>query len=349
MLRIKLVDSDKGRNRATYRGFLMYKDLFNDVGIDFIIAGDIRSSWDISILGDECFINRRAKSLQESIDYGLNRLHDIDGRYMLYDGSDSPSILGSYEVFENSNAEKLIKNQIYAKDVYSIPSPLGKEWWNMSAIDAGREDKIFYDVKRYDDIVLSGYNLGYYHPQYLQFANHELNKEHDIFAVYQADHKENYDYGIRNDLYYSGHRKRSLDELDKLDGTYNIVSGRLSSEDYRVALNRSKCAISPFGMGEICFRDFETWNVGCLLIKPRMNNVITTPNAYIENETYFACDKDWGNVENVIKDVLSLNNNQVKDINNKVRSMLTDMYSPQNFVLHFYNVLASLKGVTKEL
>ena len=345
MLRIRLVDSDKGRNRATYRGFLMYKRLFNDVGIDFIIAGDGVDSWDISILGDECFINRRAKSLQESIDYGLERLHEIDGRYMLYDGSDSPSILGSYEVFENSNAERLIKNQMYAKDVYSIPSPLGKEWWNMYA---GREDKISHDVKRYDDIVLSGYNLGYYHPHYLQFANHEVKKEHDVFAVYQADHKENYDFGIRNDLYYSRHRKRSLDELDKLDGTYNVVSNRLLPEDYNIALSKSKCAVSPFGMGEICFRDFETWNMGCILIKPFMDNVITYPNPYIDRETYFACNNNWDDLNEIIDVVLSLNNNEVKDINSNVRKTIIDMYSPQNFVTHFYNILANLNGVTKE-
>ena len=345
MLRIRLVDSDKGRNRATYRGFLMYKRLFNDVGIDFIIAGDSVDSWDISILGDECFINRRAKSLQESIDYGLERLHEIDGRYMLYDGSDSPSILGSYEVFENSNAERLIKNQMYAKDVYSIPSPLGKEWWNMYA---GREDKISHDVKRYDDIVLSGYNLGYYHPHYLQFANHEVKKEHDVFAVYQADHKENYDFGIRNDLYYSRHRKRSLDELDRLDGTYNVVSGRLLPDDYNIALSKSKCAVSPFGMGEICFRDFETWNMGCILIKPFMDNVITYPNPYIYRETYFACNNNWDDLNDIIDVVLSLNNNEVKDINSNVRKTIIDMYSPQNFVTHFYNILANLNGVTKE-
>jgi hypothetical protein len=345
MLRIRLVDDTKGRNKATYRGFLMYKDLFKDVGIDFIIAGDIVDSWDISILGDECFVNRRAKSLRESIDYGLERLHEIDGRYMLYDGSDSPSILGSYDVFENSNAEKLIKNQIYSKDVYSIPSPLGKEWWNMYA---GREDKVSYDVKRYDDIVLSGYNLGYYHPHYLQFANHEVKKEHDIFAVYQADHKENYDFGIRNDLYYSRHRKRSLDELGKLDDTYNIVSSRLNPEDYSVALSKSKCAISPFGMGEICFRDFETWNIGCILIKPFMDNVITYPNPYIDRETYFACNNNWDDLKDLIDIVLSLNNNDVKDINSNVRKTLIDMYSPQNFVSHFYNILANLDGITKE-
>jgi hypothetical protein len=345
MLRIRLVDDNKGRNKATYRGFLMYKDLFKDVGIDFIIAGDIVDSWDISILGDECFVNRRAKSLRDSIDYGLERLHEIDGRFMLYDGSDSPSILGSYDVFENSNAEKLIKNQIYSKDVYSIPSPLGKEWWNMYA---GREDKVSYDVKRYDDIVLSGYNLGYYHPHYLQFANHEVKKEHDIFAVYQADHKENYDFGIRNDLYYSRHRKRSLDELGKLDDTYNIVSGRLPPEVYNIALSKSKCAISPFGMGEICFRDFETWNIGCILIKPFMDNVITYPNPYIDRETYFACNNNWDDLNDLIDFVLSLNNNDVKDINSNVRKTLIDMYSPQNFVSHFYNILANLDGITKE-
>ena len=111
---------------------------------------------------------------------------------------------------------------------------------------------------------------------------------------------------------------------------------------------KSKCVVSPFGMGEICFRDFETWNMRCILIKPFMDNVITYPNPYIDRETYFACNNNWDDLNEIIDVVLSLNNNDVKDINSHVRKTIIDMYSPQNFVTHFYNILANLNGVTKE-
>ena len=57
---------------------------------------------------------------------------------------------------------------------------------------------------------------------------------------------------------------------------------------------------------------------------------------------------NWDDLNEIIDVVLSLNNNEVKDINSNVRKTIIDMYSPQNFVTHFYNILANLNGVTKE-
>jgi spore maturation protein CgeB len=49
---------------------------------------------------------------------------------------------------------------------------------------------------------------------------------------------------------------------------------------------RSKIIISPFGFGEICFRDFEAVCCGCLLVKPRMDHVRTKPDIFLPEETY---------------------------------------------------------------
>jgi hypothetical protein len=62
--------------------------------------------------------------------------------------------------------------------------------------------------------------------------------------------------------------------------------GNVSKLRYWKELRASKLSISPFGWGEICYRDFETFISGSVLIKPLMNHLETYPNLFIENETY---------------------------------------------------------------
>ena len=49
-------------------------------------------------------------------------------------------------------------------------------------------------------------------------------------------------------------------------------------------------AFSPFGQGEVCYRDFEIFEFGVVMIKPSMERINTNPNPYIENETYIPVD-----------------------------------------------------------
>jgi hypothetical protein len=44
--------------------------------------------------------------------------------------------------------------------------------------------------------------------------------------------------------------------------------------------------LSPFGWGEVCFRDFEAIISGALLLKPDMSHLRTWPDVYVPNETY---------------------------------------------------------------
>ena len=73
-----------------------------------------------------------------------------------------------------------------------------------------------------------------------------------------------------------------------------IHTSRVSSRDYSQELFDSRFAISPFGWGEVCIRDFEAILSGCALVKPDMSHVDTWPNIYLENETYipFSWDVD---------------------------------------------------------
>lgn len=61
---------------------------------------------------------------------------------------------------------------------------------------------------------------------------------------------------------------------------------RLSRKEYFNELRNSKMCISPYGWGEVCYRDFEIVISGALLIKPSMDHLSTFPDVYIPHETY---------------------------------------------------------------
>ena len=61
-------------------------------------------------------------------------------------------------------------------------------------------------------------------------------------------------------------------------------------------MNKYSSFISPFGWGEICFRDFESIILGKLLIKPNCDHIITWPNIYQDN-MYVPIDWDASNLD----------------------------------------------------
>ena len=76
--------------------------------------------------------------------------------------------------------------------------------------------------------------------------------------------------------------------LAKLAREYVVVSTdkRVSQDDYYHELISSKICVSPFGYGEICWRDFEAVICGCLLIKPDVQHIKTIPDIFIPYKTY---------------------------------------------------------------
>ena len=65
-----------------------------------------------------------------------------------------------------------------------------------------------------------------------------------------------------------------------------FLTGMVPQNRYYRELKDSKIVLSPFGWGEVCFRDFEAILAGALLFKPDMSHLDTWPNVYIPHETY---------------------------------------------------------------
>ena len=101
-------------------------------------------------------------------------------------------------------------------------------------------------------------------------------------------------------------------KISKLLGS-NINTSKLSRFKYLNELSNAKYTISPFGWGELCPRDFETFINGGVLIKPDMKTINTWPNWYITNKTYLAFDWDLKNFLDKIESALN-NYEKLKEV-----------------------------------
>lgn len=69
-------------------------------------------------------------------------------------------------------------------------------------------------------------------------------------------------------------------------------------------LRDSKLVVSPFGWGEPCYRDFEAFLAGCILVKPRMDHLETWPPVYEEGETMISVSWDLDDLGSTVESTL---------------------------------------------
>lgn len=82
--------------------------------------------------------------------------------------------------------------------------------------------------------------------------------------------------------------------LKKIAGNPHFLQGEVPQKQYNREVASSKIVLSPFGWGELCFRDFEAVRSGALLLKPDMSHLETWPDVFTPRETYvpFSWDAD---------------------------------------------------------
>ncbi|MDR0598525.1 MAG: glycosyltransferase [Treponema sp.] len=83
-----------------------------------------------------------------------------------------------------------------------------------------------------------------------------------------------------------------------------FLTGLVPQTRYYRELDDSKIVLSPFGWGEVCFRDFEAVLAGALLFKPDMSHLKTWPNIYLPHETYVPLNWDGTDLREKTKQYL---------------------------------------------
>ena len=146
------------------------------------------------------------------------------------------------------------------------------------------------------------------------------------------------------DTWYGMYRRASQEALQPLAKTYNCTqTGRVSRRLYLLEMLRSKIVFSPFGWGEVCFRDYEAVACGCLLIKPSMEHVATSPDIFVPGETYVPVKWDFSDLVPVIENCLA-NPARSAQIAANAKRVLKNYYTHGGFIA---DVRRSLHGLVE--
>lgn len=81
---------------------------------------------------------------------------------------------------------------------------------------------------------------------------------------------------------------------------WTVARDRVAPRRYLADMQRSRVTFSPFGWGEVCFRDFEAVRAGSLLVKPDMSHLRTWPDIFVPGETYVPVRWDGSDLEETI-------------------------------------------------
>lgn len=94
-------------------------------------------------------------------------------------------------------------------------------------------------------------------------------------------------------------RLAALQAMESLGDRLRILAprDRVPQDVYYQEMLRSRMCVSPFGYGEICWRDFEAILCGCLLVKPDMGHVRSLPDVFQPHVTYVPVRWDCADLE----------------------------------------------------
>lgn len=104
--------------------------------------------------------------------------------------------------------------------------------------------------------------------------------------------------------WYKAMRQEAKDAVEQLQKTRSELSvaaqGRVRRYKFFAEMQRSKLCFSPFGYGEVCWRDYEAFATGALLLKPDMEHISVTPEVFAPGKTYVSLRWDLEDFEDKV-------------------------------------------------
>jgi hypothetical protein len=104
--------------------------------------------------------------------------------------------------------------------------------------------------------------------------------------------------------WYQAMRKSAAAHVRAIPGISVSGPEKFSLKLYSDELRRSRLCFSPFGYGEVCWRDIEAIMAGAVLVKPDMGHLDTLPNLYEAGVTYLPVRWDFSDLEEVVTTAL---------------------------------------------
>jgi hypothetical protein len=99
--------------------------------------------------------------------------------------------------------------------------------------------------------------------------------------------------GSFDDPFLNLHRNQFMERMTNTDF---FRTGFIPQNQYNRETERAAMVLSPFGWGELCFRDFEAVTQGALLLKPDVSHLETWPDIFQPGESYIPLDWEGGDL-----------------------------------------------------
>lgn len=147
---------------------------------------------------------------------------------------------------------------------------------------------------------------------------------------------------VKGTEWYSRMRQEALDKTLTLEPRLRVVCrGRVSRKAYFAELFKAKLCFSPFGYGEVCWRDFEAMFTGSLLLKPDMSHLDCYPEVFYPNETYVPLAWDLSDFEAKVDYYLTHENERLAITRNAFEQLRTYFHDAR-FLIDSLPMLKSL-------
>lgn len=130
---------------------------------------------------------------------------------------------------------------------------------------------------------------------------------------------------------YQKMRESALASCSPFKSNSIVTSDLIGYRSYINELNNSKICFSPFGYGEVCWRDYEAVVAGALLLKPDMKHIETKPSIFIPYETYVPVKWDFSDLSEKVEYYLS-HENEANDIVKNAYRVLYEYDSKLRFI-----------------
>jgi hypothetical protein len=141
-------------------------------------------------------------------------------------------------------------------------------------------------------------------------------------------------------------RNEALNYINRMGARFRVLApkNRVPQDEYYREMRRSRICVSPFGYGEICWRDFEAILCGCLLVKPDMGHVVAKPNVFKPGATYVSVKWDYSDLEETCQYYINNEDERLKIVLN-AQCILKEALSEDWFVGEFSQLLERLRPV----
>lgn len=297
-------EGEKEKSCKLINWFLLNKDLFLKSGIDIQYN---HKSYDYILMSQKYVDFRGADSIDSSREKSRETLENLTN-VIITDDNDNASLFGYKHLLSDNRIKYVFKSYMLSREDYKTPTVFGGIKHYIDETHPSYVGYTFTD-QEWDKIKLSGFDMGF-EPHFWdnldRFNSTPQNytsKSINVFAIFQGVHPGRKFYNQEIGQYYTQHRTKCWEEVNQI--RTSLATGFLPWGISNSLQQLSKITISPYGMGEYCYRDYEAIFNLSAIIKPDVSHVKTLVNYFEPYVNYVPCKNDYSDIEEKINMILS--------------------------------------------